>query len=108
MQEPSKVKREDFKSTDECSIISPLWYFFTGYQLGFAGCCCDHDYAYYKGGDLSLRKEADKKLAECIIQKGYRNWIAKVVYIGVRLGGVHWLPTSYRWGFGYKYPKYKS
>ena len=27
-----------------------------------------------------------------------------LMFLGVRFGGVHWLPTHWRWGFGHDYP----
>lgn len=67
-------------------------------------CCIEHDLAYWKGGTRHERKEADRRLKECIIQKGHPV-IANFMYYGVRAGGTWWLPTSFRWGFGWDYPQ---
>lgn len=47
-------------------------------------CCAEHD-AHYQLGDIT-RAEADKKLRECIIKKGYPG-IAWAYWLGVRLIG---------------------
>lgn len=67
-------------------------------------CCIEHDLAYWMGGTRHERKEADRKLRDCISQKGYPV-IAIIMYFGVRVGGVWWLPTPFRWGFGWDYPE---
>ena len=62
-------------------------------------CCVTHDKAYWKGGAKTQRKEADKKLYECVKEKGFPI-VAKIMYFGVRIAGVSYLPTPWRWGFG--------
>jgi len=62
-------------------------------------CCVTHDKAYWKGGTKEQRKVADKKLYKCVKSKGYKI-VAVLMYIGVRIGGVSYLPTPWRWGFG--------
>lgn len=48
-----------------------------------ADCCGEHDY-HYQLGDVS-RAEADKRLRQCIIKKGYPG-LAWAFWIGVRFG----------------------
>ena len=67
-------------------------------------CCVQHDLIYWKGGTRLERKEADLKLKECVSKKNNRI-IGALMYYGVRMGGVWWLPTPFRWGFGWKYPQ---
>ena len=65
----------------------------------YRNCCVTHDMAYYKGGTALDRKKADLKLLNCVEckRKVIRSYI---MYVGVRLFGVPWLPTPFRWGFG--------
>lgn len=68
----------------------------------YLDCCVAHDRAYYAGGSWSARWRADKKLFQCVA--GKKSWwnkpIAPVMWAGVRVFGVSFLPTSFRWGFG--------
>lgn len=67
-------------------------------------CCDDHDRAYRHGGTSEQRKRADQKFRQCIRDKDH-SILDDVYYIGVRMNAVPWLPTSFRWGFGYPYEK---
>lgn len=62
--------------------------------------CIEHDYAYWKGGTREERKTADLKLRNDIRREG-EPIIAQIAYAGVRIGGAPWLPTPWRWGFGW-------
>lgn len=74
----------------------------------YADCCIAHDREYFVGGSLKERLASDKRLRQCVKSKG-RGWkrklLANVIFLGVRIGGVHWLPTPFRWGFGNKWPR---
>jgi hypothetical protein len=67
-------------------------------------CCVNHDLVYWMGGTRAERKVADIALRRCVSAKG-QPFIAWTMYMGVRMGGVWWLPTSFRWGFGWNYPE---
>ncbi|MBU2591011.1 MAG: hypothetical protein ABIJ24_05940 [Nitrospinota bacterium] len=67
-------------------------------------CCVAHDLDYWMGGTAEERKQSDKRLQECVASKGHP-LMGKVMYLGVRPGGVYWLPTPFRWGFGWDYPQ---
>jgi len=67
-------------------------------------CCVKHDLIYWKGGTREDRLEADLMLKRCVSQKT-NPILGTIMYYGVRLGGVWWLPTPFRWGFGWKYPQ---
>jgi len=67
-------------------------------------CCIKHDLLYWIGGTREERKRADLELKKCVLDKGHPI-VARMMYFGVRLGGVWWLPTSFRWGFGWDYPQ---
>ncbi|HVF46807.1 MAG TPA: hypothetical protein VNA17_04510 [Pyrinomonadaceae bacterium] len=88
----------DFKS-DNCTMFP---------DGNYVDCCVEHDKDYYFGGSLKERRASDKRLKECVASKG-RGWkrklLANAMYIGVRVGGVHFLPTPFRWGFGNKWPR---
>ena len=62
--------------------------------------CVVHDYAYWKGGTWKERRDADRELRDGIRRKG-KPVIAQLAYVGVRVGGTPWLPTPWRWGFGW-------
>lgn len=108
--------------SDGCSgFMSFLWEGLTGSPPPWEGCCLEHDRAYWKGGKLSLRREADSLLMQCVAANGHP-WWAWLMFLGVRLGGVWWLPfpsarrvdgrwrftfDGVRWGYGHRYPRYK-
>ena len=66
-------------------------------------CCVNHDLLYWIGGTREERKDADQELRKCVTEKGHPI-VGQVMYLGVRIGGVWWLPTPFRWGFGWNYP----
>ncbi|WP_299587662.1 FAD-binding oxidoreductase [uncultured Microbulbifer sp.] len=92
------VEIEDFYS-DGCSIFpdgtpnqSDLW----------LDCCRVHDYAYWKGGSYAQRQEADRNLEVCVAKTG-ESEVALLMLVGVRVGGTPFLPTPFRWGYGWPY-----
>jgi hypothetical protein len=86
----------DFKS-DGCTMFP---------DGDYLDCCVEHDRAYYVGGSWTERWRADRKLYKCVAAKrGFKHKIiAPVMWLGVRIGGVPWIPTPFRWGFGRKKP----
>ncbi len=66
-------------------------------------CCVKHDLVYWQGGTREERKDADRELGQCVTEKGHPI-VGQVMFLGVRMGGVWWLPTPFRWGFGWDYP----
>ena len=71
-------------------------------------CCIRHDLAYWKGGTYDQRLEADQSLETCVSQVGEPE-IAQLMLAGVRVGGSPYFPTTYRWGYGWPYPRgYKA
>ncbi|WP_444910661.1 FAD-binding oxidoreductase [Microbulbifer sp. TRSA005] len=94
----SAVEIQEFHS-DGCSIFpdgtleqSELW----------LDCCYAHDHAYWKGGSNSQRQEADRDLEVCVAKTGERE-VALLMLVGVRVDGTLFLPTSFRWGYGWPY-----
>ncbi len=68
------------------------------------GCCTEHDLAYWQGGTYDQRLQSDQQLQQCVAQVGQES-IAKLMLAGVRVGGTPFLPTSFRWGYGWPYPR---
>ncbi|MFZ5524896.1 MAG: hypothetical protein ACOY9D_12560 [Pseudomonadota bacterium] len=66
-------------------------------------CCFNHDIAYWRGGSEDERKEADKTLQACALDRTGSKALAETMYDGVRFGGSSVFPTWYRWGYGWKY-----
>lgn len=65
-------------------------------------CCVAHDRAYWKGGTYKERLKADLDLRRCVAQVG-EPAIANLMLAGVRVGGTPYLPTKFRWGYGWPY-----
>lgn len=63
-------------------------------------CCRAHDYAYWKGGSAEDRVAADDALEACVADTG-EDAIALLMLAGVRIGGNPYLPTEFRWGYGW-------
>jgi hypothetical protein len=63
-------------------------------------CCIQHDMAYWKGGTRPERLAADLALEQCVNDLGEPE-IARIMLAGVRAGGTPYLPSSYRWGYGW-------
>lgn len=68
----------------------------------YVDCCVEHDKAYFAGGSWTARWRADRKLMKCVAAK--KGWhhkpLSGAMWLGVRVGGLPFLPTSFRWGFG--------
>jgi hypothetical protein len=97
----AKTAPSNFKS-DGCSMFPDGCY---------RECCVEHDKAYYAGGTSRERRAADKALFKCVAAKKgwwHRTFVAPVMWVGVRVGGVGFLPTPFRWGFGQKKEKNRA
>jgi hypothetical protein len=62
-------------------------------------CCVVHDIAYWCGGGAADREQADDWLRQCANDKA--QGMGGILYLGTRVGGVPWLPTPWRWGYGW-------
>mgnify|MGYP000020562459 FL=1 len=89
-------------TTDGCSLFPDGTY--QQNELWLA-CCTAHDLAYWQGGTYQQRLAADQSLKACVAQVGEPK-IAALMLMGVRVGGTPYLPTSFRWGYGWSYPKF--
>lgn len=87
-------------STDGCSLFpdrAPLG------QADWCGCCVAHDLAYWRGGSAAERLESDRVFRECVRVASRSPALAGAMYGAVRAGGVPWLPSPFRWGYGWDY-----
>lgn len=67
-------------------------------------CCQRHDFDYWQGGTYLQRFSSDQQLEKCVSQVG-EPIIAALMLAGVRVGGTPYFPTSFRWGYGWSYPR---
>ena len=99
---------EVFKKAALTEPLPPTAFTSDGCSLWFDGdwleCCVLHDLAYWRGGTRQERQKADRALERCVAARGHTA-AAGIMYAGVRVGGVWWLPTCFRWGFGWPYPQ---
>ena len=86
-------------TTDGCSMFpdgsgkdKELW----------LSCCEDHDLSYWRGGSEVQRRVADESLEQCVTAKGFPK-LAALMFVGVLVGGSPFLPTPFRWGYGWPY-----
>jgi hypothetical protein len=63
-------------------------------------CCIAHDAAYWAGGTADQRAQADQLLRQCVAAK-HQPSISALMLMGVRLGGSPFIPTPFRWGYGW-------
>lgn len=68
-------------------------------------CCIQHDYDYWQGGTYQQRLASDQALKSCVAKVGQPK-IAALMLAGVRVGGSPYLPTKFRWGYGWSYPRF--
>ena len=90
---------QDF-SSDGCSLFPDGN--FTNRTL-WCECCFTHDIAYWRGGTVEERKQADETLRQCVQNRTGSKTLAKLMFDGVRAGGHPAFPTWYRWGYGWEY-----
>ncbi|MDH5612893.1 MAG: FAD-binding oxidoreductase [Gammaproteobacteria bacterium] len=88
-------------TTDGCSVFPDGT---VKQQSLWLDCCIRHDLAYWVGGSYQERQQADLALENCVAQVGEPE-IARIMLAGVRAGGSPYFPTSYRWGYGWPYPR---
>lgn len=100
----SKVQSEQIApfTSDGCSMFpdgtlaqKELW----------LSCCTAHDLSYWQGGTYDERLKADKELELCVAKVGEPK-VAALMLAGVRVGGSPYFPTSFRWGYGWSYPRF--
>lgn len=67
-------------------------------------CCVTHDRAYWRGGTRAERRTADRELMKCVTENGHPVF-ALLMWLAVRVGGHPLLPLSWRWGYGWRWPR---
>ncbi len=70
-------------------------------------CCVEHDMDYWYGGTAKARKQSDQRLKQCLIDLDHPV-MARVMYMGVRIGGMPYFPLPWRWGYGLPYRPYNT
>lgn len=85
-------------TTDGCSMFPDALPIL---EKDWKECCFDHDVAYWLGGTEEQRKSADLELSQCVATKAGKP-LGFIMYAGVRAGGQYWLPTEFRWGYGWE------
>ncbi len=80
-------------TTDGCSaFVDEPW----------LDCCVEHDMRYWCGGPSPERGAADAEFRACLDEiSGF--W-SRPLWMGVRVGGQGWAPTTWRWGYGWEWP----
>lgn len=92
-------------TSDGCSVF-PDGVF--DYRALWLSCCIEHDRAYWKGGTYKQRIDADLALRKCVNEVG-QPVIANLMLAGVRVGGSPFIPSKFRWGYGWPFPSgYKT
>ena len=69
-------------------------------------CCVEHDRVYWRGGPSDLRLKADEDLRACVRTVAEHPGLASLIHAGVRIGGSAYLPTPFRWGYGWAYGRF--
>jgi hypothetical protein len=91
----------DFK-TDGCSLFpdrSPVGHV----DWPWCHCCVEHDLKYWRGGTAEDRRAADDALKKCVQHDSDSPALATAMFAGVRVGGGPYLPTPFRWGYGWPF-----
>ena len=100
---PTPVQTKEAKpqafTTDGCSMFPDGDF---DDPARWQACCVAHDKAYWRGGTYSEREAADAELEACVAELGL-DTLGTTMYLGVRVGGSPWFPTSYRWGYAWPY-----
>ena len=104
LTEESRLNDPPYKFTwDGCSALSALLELLNMSNAPFEKECFIHDYAYWKGGPYNLRKEADLRLYNYLIDNNYNSLLSKIIYYTIRIFASSNMPFPWRWGYGYKY-----
>lgn len=93
MYDIAREKNTVFRS-DGCTL------FFDG---TWAECCMTHDREYWQGGSANLRYQSDKSFARCVYEKTNNQYMSLGSYGIVRLFGMPYVATPWRWGYGWKF-----
>lgn len=97
---PSTVSLKPFTS-DGCSVFPDGTFKQKNLWLN---CCIKHDYDYWQGGSFQDKLASDQAL-KLFGEKVGQPEVAALMLAGVRVGGSAYLPTQFRWGYGWPYPR---
>lgn len=102
----NKLPKPDYLfKTDGCSGgMTWLWTKWAKENPPWNDCCVRHDNLYWRGGTKEDRRKADRNLLIDVTMNGHPVF-AILMYLAVRVGGHPLLPLSWRWGYGWKYPR---
>ena len=90
---PGRVPPSEF-TTDGCSVFP---------DGQWQHCCVRHDKKYWCGGSSAERLEADDVFGACVAEAS-SPVLGRIARLGVRVGGVPWMPFWFRWGYGWPWP----
>lgn len=96
------LPEKPFKS-DGCSGGFPdNWKDKDGNVVCLYDLCFLHDLNYWAGhsGDSVGRFFADTVLMASVVAKTGRVGLGLLMFLGVRIGGVSWIPSPFKWSFG--------
>lgn len=99
---PGKLKPTDLRkfSSDGCSHYPDGT---PSAPKKWESCCVSHDRDYWAGGIRAARKYSDVLLKQCVARSSGSKFRAYTMWLGVRFAGVPWLPSSFRWAYGWPY-----
>jgi len=85
-----------FKS-DGCSLWPDTWWGVNLYEA-----CFLHDLKYWAGypGEAEARRTADMELMRDVYRLLGSKFMARIIYVGIRLGSHEIFRRSFSWGFG--------
>lgn len=69
----------------------------------WGGCCAAHDRDYWHGGSKEKRALSDEAFSQCIMKETHNRAFALAAYGIVRIGGMPYLATPWRWGYGWSF-----
>ncbi len=87
-------------TTDGCSLFPDQSLIS---KTDWCGCCIQHDFAYWRGGNAEARLRADQELSACVLRVSEDKALSELMLAGVRTGGGPYFFTPYRWGYGWAY-----
>lgn len=95
------LPQKPFRS-DGCSCWPDNWTNDKGKKVSLYAECLKHDLHYWAGykGETMARFLADALLMIDVAYKTKKPELAIIMFLGVRTGGVSWIPSPFKWGFG--------
>lgn len=89
----SLAQQKEFK-TDGCTLfVDSSW----------KQCCVEHDKKYWQGGSVKERHISDTIFRDCIHHTTDNQVLSIIMYGAVRIGGVPFIATPWRWGYGWEF-----